>query len=155
MKLAKFKLKNFRSYKEETEIDFNNLTVFVGKNDIGKSTILEALDIFFNEGKGTIKVDVNDINVQARKAGEESFKLTAIFSDLPSQIIIDDSAETSLEDEYMLNADGLLEVSKEFKKGASKPITSIKAIHPTNPECSDLLQKKNRDLIKIIDKLKI
>lgn len=155
MKLAKFKLKNFRSYKEETEIDFDNLTVFVGKNDIGKSTILEALDIFFNEGKGTIKVDVNDINVQARKAGEASFALTAIFSDLPSQIIIDDSAETSLEDEYMLNADGLLEVSKEFKKGASKPITSIKAIHPTNPECYDLLQKKNRDLIKIIDKLGI
>ena len=26
--------------------DFEDLTAFVGKNDIGKSTILEALDIF-------------------------------------------------------------------------------------------------------------
>ncbi len=36
---------------------FDNLTVFVGKHDIGKSTILEALDIFFNGGKGVNKID--------------------------------------------------------------------------------------------------
>lgn len=47
MKIDSIKLKNFRGYRSETEINFNDLTVFVGKNDIGKSTILEALDIFF------------------------------------------------------------------------------------------------------------
>ena len=51
MKIDSIKLKNFRGYRSETEINFNDLTVFVGKNDIGKSTILEALDIFFNDGK--------------------------------------------------------------------------------------------------------
>ena len=49
MKLETVILKNFRSYKEEIRIDIDNLTAFVGKNDIGKSTILEALEIFFNE----------------------------------------------------------------------------------------------------------
>lgn len=44
-------LKNFRGYRNETTVLFSNLTTFVGRNDIGKSTILEALDIFFNEGK--------------------------------------------------------------------------------------------------------
>lgn len=46
MKIKTLKLKNFRSYKEEIVIDFGDLTTFVGKNDIGKSSILEALDIF-------------------------------------------------------------------------------------------------------------
>lgn len=46
MKLTKLKLKNFRGYREETIINFDDLTAFVGKNDVGKSTILEALDIF-------------------------------------------------------------------------------------------------------------
>ena len=48
MKIKTIKIKNFRSYKDEVEIEFGDLTAFVGKNDIGKSTVLEALDIFFN-----------------------------------------------------------------------------------------------------------
>ena len=52
MKIKKVILKNFRAYKDEVVIDFENLTTFVGKNDIGKSTVLEALDIFFNAADG-------------------------------------------------------------------------------------------------------
>lgn len=65
MKLKTIKIKNFRSYKEEVVIEFGDLTAFVGKNDIGKSTILEALDVFFNEGKGVVKIDKDDINKTA------------------------------------------------------------------------------------------
>ncbi len=45
MRLAKFRIKNFRGYKDE-KIDFTDFTTFVGINDSGKSTIFEALDIF-------------------------------------------------------------------------------------------------------------
>lgn len=38
-------LKNFRGYKNETVIPFESMTVFVGRNDIGKSTVLEAPDL--------------------------------------------------------------------------------------------------------------
>ncbi|NMX24573.1 ATP-binding protein [Streptococcus sanguinis] len=48
MRLKQIKIKNFRGYKDETIVDFDNLTAFIGKNDAGKSTILEALEIFFN-----------------------------------------------------------------------------------------------------------
>ena len=48
MKLKRLILENFRGYYGRTEIDFDDLTAFIGKNDVGKSTILEALDIFFN-----------------------------------------------------------------------------------------------------------
>ncbi|WP_390183449.1 AAA family ATPase, partial [Campylobacter coli] len=60
MKIIQVKIKNFRSYANEVIVDFEDLTAFVGKNDIGKSTILEALDIFFDGG--VIKIDKNDIN---------------------------------------------------------------------------------------------
>ena len=152
MKLSKFKIRGFRSYRDEVEIKFEDLTVFVGRNDIGKSTILEALDIFFNEGSGAVKPDKNDINVQAAAEGESSFTLTGCFSDLPETIIIDETAETSLRDEYMLNGDGMLEIVKTVKPGSSKANiqTSVRAIHPVNAECADLLQKKQKELQKII-----
>lgn len=51
MKIKNVAIKNFRGYSDEINSDFEDLTAFVGKNDIGKSTILEALDIFFNDGK--------------------------------------------------------------------------------------------------------
>lgn len=35
MKIKSMTLKNFRSYKEETQISFDDMTVVVGKNDIG------------------------------------------------------------------------------------------------------------------------
>lgn len=46
MILEQIKIKNFRGYKDETVISFSNLTTFIGKNDVGKSTVLEALEIF-------------------------------------------------------------------------------------------------------------
>ena len=62
MRLLKIKLKNFRSYNDQVELSIGDLTTLVGKNDIGKSSILEALDIFFNKGKGAIKMDKDDVN---------------------------------------------------------------------------------------------
>ena len=42
MKLKTLYLKNFRCYKETISIDFDDLTTFIGKNDIGKSTIFRG-----------------------------------------------------------------------------------------------------------------
>lgn len=59
MKLVGLKLRNFRGYKEQTYIRFEKgITAFIGKNDIGKSTILEALEIFFNSK--SVKLESND-----------------------------------------------------------------------------------------------
>ena len=41
------RIQNFRSL-FDLKIDFKNLTVFVGKNDSGKSNILKAINLFFN-----------------------------------------------------------------------------------------------------------
>ncbi len=149
MKISQVKIKNFRAYKDEQIIDFNNLTVFVGENDVGKSTILEALDIFFNESNGTIKVDKEDINKQNSKSGQSDIEISVIFEDLPDSIIIDSTNETTLADEYLLTTDGKLEIVKVYPN-AGKEKVYIRANHPTNSECTDLLTKKQNDLKKII-----
>lgn len=154
MKIKKLKLKNFRAYKDETVIDFGNLTAFVGKNDIGKSTILEALDIFFNENKGIVKIDQNDVNKSAKNVGDEEIIISVVFDDLPEKIIIDATNETTLKDEFLLNTEGLLEVIKKYPNGGKERVF-IKAMHPSNPKCSNLLLKKQNELKEILSDFKI
>lgn len=149
MKIEYIKLKNFRGYANETIINFNDLNVFVGKNDAGKSTILEALDIFFNEGKGLIKIDKHDVNVECRANGDLETIISVVFSDLPDEIVLDSTVATKLENEYLLNKEGFLEISKKYKNGGAEKVYIV-ANHPTHPKCSDLLLKTNPNLKKII-----
>lgn len=133
MKINSITLKNFRSYSGETTVSFEDLTAFVGRNDIGKSTILEALDIFFNDGKGIIKLEKNDINMVCKSNGDTEISISVRFTELPNRIVIDSSCETTLADEYLLNPDGLLEVVKRYPNGGGAKVF-IRAMHPTNPD---------------------
>ena len=150
MKISRVKITNFRGYKDETTINVNDLTVFVGKNDVGKSTVLEALDVFFNEGKGVIKLDKEDINKQGLADGNNDICIAVVFEDLPDSLVIDSTNETTLQDEYLLDNQGKLEIVKIYPN-AGKEKVSVKATHPTNSACADLLLKKQKDLQAIIN----
>jgi predicted ATP-dependent endonuclease of OLD family len=150
MKIKTIKIKNFRSYKDEVEIEFGDLTAFVGKNDIGKSTVLEALDIFFNDSKGVIKLDKDDVNKQALADGDTETVISVCFEELPTSIVIDSTNQTTLQDEYLLNSSNQLEIIKKYSNGGKEKVF-VKANHPTSNNCKDLLQKKNTELQKIIN----
>jgi len=149
MRIEKVIISNFRSYKDQIEIDINDMNVFVGKNDIGKSTVLEALDMFFNEGKGVVKFDREDLNKQALAEDDLDIKIGVVFSELPSTLTIDTSNQTTLQDEYLLNSEGYLEVHKKYPNGGKEKVFVI-ANHPTNPACADLLLKKQTDLKRLL-----
>lgn len=149
MKIKTIKIKNFRSYKDEVEIEFSNLTAFVGKNDIGKSTILEALDIFFNDSKGVIKLDKDDVNKQALTDGDTETIISVCFEELPTSIVIDSTNQTTLQDEYLLNSNSQLEIIKKYSNGGKEKVF-VKASHPTGNNCKNLLLKKNVELQKIL-----
>lgn len=150
MKISQVKIENFRSYSDEVSIDINDLTTFVGKNDVGKSTVLEALDIFFNDKKSIVKMDKEDVNRSRLSSGDTDIRITVVFTDLPESIIIDESNETSLSDEYLLGDDGNLYLSKVYPNGGAAKVY-VRAQHPQNPICSDLLHKKNAALKKIVN----
>lgn len=149
MQIKSLTLQNFRRYSNAVTIEFENLTAFVGKNDVGKSSILEALDIFFNDGRGCIKLDKDDINKIEASCGNNEISIAICFENLPDTVVIDATNETTLESEYLLNESRQLEIVKKYPNAGSAKVY-IRAYHPTNPNCSDLLLKKDSELRRIL-----
>jgi len=70
MKIYSIRIKNFRALKDVT-IPFDSVTTFIGQNGAGKSTVLRALDWFFNGKPGSLTekdcsfgADTENIEVQ-------------------------------------------------------------------------------------------
>ena len=151
MKIKDIYLENFRGYKNRTKMSFESLTAIIGKNDIGKSTILEALDIFFNDNKGLIKLDVDDKNMGSVS---DEIIIGVIFEGFPSDIIVDTSVHTSLKDEFLLNEQGKLEIKKTYKKGKCTG-TFLVAHYPDDEKVSKLHMATNTNLKKILESMEL
>jgi len=148
MKLETVIIEGFRGYAERRHIPISQLTAFIGQNDVGKSTILEALEAFFND-----VVDAQDLNTHIEG---KTFTIGCIFSSLPSQINLDATSVTTLANEYLLNNDGKLEIYKTWKCTASKAELErifVCANSPTVERARDLLFKKRDELRAIADEL--
>lgn len=149
MRLKSVKLTHFRGYRATTVIPIDEaMTGVVGRNDYGKSTILEALAIFFESGE--TKADKRDMNCFSQAEGVEQFEIACEFDDLPEALILDENAQTSLAQEYLLNAEGALEIVKTFKASTGKlERTSIRCEHPEDAALAGLLSLKIADLKKL------
>lgn len=143
VKLKRLKVRNFRGYKEEAILNVDDMTALIGKNDAGKSTLLEALEIFFNNK--VVCCEKEDLNIGA---DDENIDITCVFYDFPETLTIDSSSTTSLAEEYLLNEEGQLEIKKTFKATAAKPKTSVSIIcmHPSVDNYNDLLSLNQNEL---------
>lgn len=152
MRLEAVSVFNFRCYGEEVRIEFDDLTTFVGRNDIGKSTILEALEIFFNGD--LVSMEQGDAHVHN---ADKTVSITCEFSELPPTLTLDAGAETTLADEYLLTKDGQLKIRKTFDCTSKKPSAEVLVIanHPTAASCSNLLELKEKELQKRVKDLGI
>ena len=142
MKLSTLKVQNFRCYTSKLCVSFSDITALIGKNDSGKSSLMDALEIFLNEGS----LDGDDA---AKSGNAKELVIACEFSDLPRELVIDDAFPTSLASEYLLNSEGRIEIHKRYSGNLKFPkCESIEAfaIHPTANGASDLLQLKNAGL---------
>ncbi len=143
MRLVNLRLSHFRGYKEETTVDLGDLIVFIGRNDSGKSSLLDAMNIFFND----LVPEQDDLCVHAT---DQKVGITCVFDDFPIQIVIDEQYPTDLATEYLLNQSGQFEVKKVFTcTGTGKvKAASIYALayHPTSDRYNDLLSLSNAKL---------
>lgn len=147
MQLVKTKIENFRSY-QSVEFELPKLSVIIGKNDVGKSTILDALNIFFENEK---PLD-NDANVYSVN---KEISITCLFRVETNMPIFLDSAEsentqTTLDNEYLLDNNGLLQIKKVFEKGKLKNIFIV-ANYPNNWD-KPLIALRITDLKKEVEK---
>jgi putative ATP-dependent endonuclease of OLD family len=85
MKILKLAIENFRSYKKET-ITFTNFNCFIGANSSGKSTVINALNLFFRENKNSqtnlLKLTEDDFH---HKNTDTPIKITVTFGDLSNE----------------------------------------------------------------------
>lgn len=156
MYLKQVIIKNFRIFNGTYTFNIKDFTTILGKNDIGKSTILEALDIFFNDSaKGYTPIDKSDLSLGA---DNNYIEISCIFSDFPKEIDIDAGYKTNLEQELLLNNDGDLQIVKKYNTDLSriKPQIFIKAKHPIYPsDVKDLLSQKQNTLKEKLNSLGI
>jgi len=142
MKLVELKLANYRAYKDETTITFEDLTVLVGQNDAGKSSVMDALNVFFNEDG----LEKDDACVHGDPG---AIRIACVFNDLPTELVIDEQRATTLGGEYLLRKDGHLEIGKTYNLSGAKPKSTgvtARAWHPSAKKFDDLLGLKNKDL---------
>lgn len=145
MKLEKLILEGFRGYRERREVAIDQLTALIGTNDVGKSSLLEALDAFFNG-----VADPQDATTQ----GPGTFKIGCVFTDLPQQINLDATAVTILADEYLLNQEQKLEIYKEWRTTKTKAEVDriyANAYAPQTEAAHELLFKKRDELRALVD----
>lgn len=75
MRISKVKIDNYRSIKE-AEIIFNDLTTFIGRNGVGKSTLLYAIDSFYD-----VNHQYTNHDYYGHK-GEQTISIQITFKDL-------------------------------------------------------------------------
>lgn len=135
MQLKEVTIHNFRGYSTRTTLPIDEcITGFVGKNDNGKSSILEALAVFFN--CDSIALEKDDFFIAQPNC---LIEITCTFNNLPAEVVIDETNPTSLANEHLLNANNELQIKKIYKRTQLKaPAVFIISQHPTAEHYNDL-----------------
>lgn len=141
MRLKTISIRGFRPFLDEVTIPIDDLTVFIGRNDVGKSSILEAIGVFL----GTVKIEPQDCNVYSQ---DKIIEITCEFDQIPQSIVLDATAQTTLEKEYLLTSRKTLKIKKRWDCSGSRPKEEvfICAYHPTLKGYNDLLTLTNSQL---------
>jgi len=144
LRLISLTVANFRCYAEPITVEFESLTALVGRNDVGKSSLMDALAIFFE----TSKPDKDD----ACKSGNpREMRIACEFDQLPENLVVDTDFPTTLQAEHLLTSRGTLVIRKTFDGSLITPkltATDVIAEHPTSLGYHDLLSLKKADLIE-------
>lgn len=84
MRIQSVRIKNFRAFKD-VKIDFEkDYTCFVGENSVGKSTVLNALNIFFQQDENQQSYTKLGKSEFHQENIDEPIEITVTFSDLNS-----------------------------------------------------------------------
>ena len=145
VKLISFGISGFRGFSENSmeTINIGDLTALIGKNDAGKSTIFDAMDVFFN---GIGNADADDFHIENDGTQASKIVLEATFSS-ESFIVQLETVDTDLEKEGLLDKSGNLVIKQTITKLTKAGVkTSIGAYLPDVPELADLYTLTNSKL---------
>lgn len=111
MRIHSILAKNYRPFASLEEIRLGLLAIIIGQNDAGKSNILRALRLFFEDRP---KIEERDVHDGAGPVDDVVIEVA--FTDLPGRIELEDGIETALGDEMLLDANGYLRIRKTYPR---------------------------------------
>ncbi|WP_435079380.1 ATP-dependent nuclease [Halococcus sp. AFM35] len=111
LEISSVQVENFKSIRDSKSIETDDLNILIGKNDAGKSSMLEALRCFLAKSKP----DAN----QFHKQDAEEIAITVTCSN------VTDAFRDALGDEYTIDSDPV-EIRREFgyRKGKTSSATT-------------------------------
>ncbi len=118
------------------------LATIVGKNDAGKSSILRALQLFFQDKPKLEASDVHD-----RASQDDDVVVEVAFTSLPEEIEFENGVQTTLQSEMLVDADGNLRIRKVYPRGDLKKCLISLITHDFNDErFAGLVALKEKEL---------
>lgn len=139
MKLKSIRLRNFCCFADSGIMPIHDMTIFIGENDSGKSSILKALSIFFD--KKTITIE------EFRKVSEKYRKKCEI------ELVFSVEDENNLTNFYQYIIQKKIRIKKVFKlTGTNNKITEqllVKKYVFTKKELNSVRDLKSAELKKI------
>jgi putative ATP-dependent endonuclease of OLD family len=135
-----FRVQNYKPIKDSGHITVGDITTFIGKNDAGKSSFLEAVHLFLDGSKP------KDDHFHKREA--EKITFTSKLTNLPPEL------EERLGDDYLPSEGGEFIIRKEFERregstpGAETYVNGEKlAKGAISVDGEELYKAKSRDYI--------
>ena len=147
MKLVEIGIENFYGFEQKASIKAFDFNVLVGRNDVGKSSVLKALDLFLNDK--TPSAETSNLYTQS---GDVVIELSFLLNS--QSIVIDDTIETTFENEELVNSQGLLIVKKSWDTSQTKPKPQV-FIYRKQYEVDDFVFATESQLIKLCQKYSI
>lgn len=86
MRLKTLYVKGFRNFKEAT-VNFNNQSLIIGANDVGKTNLLYALRILLDRGFSDLDLELKESDFYAYEETNEVI-ITAFFEDIKEECIL-------------------------------------------------------------------
>ena len=111
MRIHSITINNYRPFKVLEDVRLGQLATIVGKNDTGKSSILRAIQLFFEKRP---KIDPSDVHDNA--APNEDVVIEIAFTSLPEKIEIEEGIETTFREEMLLDQNGHLRLRKTYPR---------------------------------------
>lgn len=113
MRLVNLKFSGLRCYENEIDVPMHSLTVFIGENDSGKSSIVRAVQLLLTN----MSIGVIDFHQKEDGTTSDRIEISGVF--------LVESGDTVQDLSVLEDGVQLIKLKKEYRAGTARPITQV------------------------------
>jgi predicted ATP-dependent endonuclease of OLD family len=137
MRIGALRIRNFRALKETPLLTLSQMPVIIGRNDAGKSSILHAIDVFFDQRT----MSSSDLHSEAGQ--QDSVEIEVAFMEIEEEV------RSQLQHKRLISSNSCLVIKKIYDRSPKLKSILINAYDFTDPDFQNLCSKKEKDLNEV------